>query len=107
MKWLCALVVAAALGACVVAPGPAADSLYDDGDQGAPGCPIPPTYQGQPGAPGTVCTSAPLDCSPACCSCPSGLDSYWASECSGGICTDDATACADAFNSDPSLCPNG
>jgi hypothetical protein len=100
MKWLCALVVAAGLGAC---GNP--DTLYDDGDQGAPDCVTSaPNYTGQPGGPGDACSSAALDCSPACCECGSGTDSYYASECSGGACTDDSTACADAFNSDGSLC---
>jgi hypothetical protein len=100
MKWIYAVVAAVALGAC----GAPVDTLYDDGDQAAPDCPIASTYQGQAGAPGSVCSNAALDCSPACCECASGVDSYWASECSGGVCTDDGTACTDAFNADGTLC---
>ncbi|MHB8420240.1 MAG: hypothetical protein ACYDCL_19370 [Myxococcales bacterium] len=99
--------VALALGACgpvVVTPG---DTIYDDGDQGigATGCPFNPSAGGV-GAPGDPCTNAAADCAPTCCECASP-DSYWASECSGGVCTDSTTACTDAFNSDASLCPAG
>lgn len=99
MKWLMAAVAAGTLWACA----PAA-TLYDDGDQGAPDCPIASTFGGQPGVPGDTCTNAAADCSPACCECGSGTDSYWASECSGGVCQDDSVACADAFNTDGTLC---
>jgi hypothetical protein len=87
-------VVVALFSAC--GPPLAADTLYDDGNQGAPNCPIASTYGGQPGVPGDPCSDAALDCSPACCECPDGTDSYWASACSGGFCTDDGTACNDA-----------
>src|SRR5579863_3003883 len=106
MKWLGALVLATLVscGGVVVTTG--GDTLYDDGAQGAAGCPIASTWGGQPGVPGDPCSSAAADCSPACCECASDTDSYWASECSGGVCLSDADACADAFNSDGALCTN-
>jgi hypothetical protein len=75
------------------------NTIYDDGNQGAPACPNPPNYTGQPGQPGAACTDAAADCSPACCQCTSGANSYWASECSGGVCTPDSQACGDAPSS--------
>jgi hypothetical protein len=78
------------------------DTLYDDGNQGAASCPIPATFQGQPGVSGDPCSSAAADCSPACCECPSGTDSYWASECIDGACAPDSEACNDAPSA--SLC---
>ena len=98
LKAFCTLAVSAMLISCgsPAVPGP---TIYDDGNQGAPNCPISATYQGQPGVPGDPCGDAAEDCSPACCECPSGSDSYWASECSGGYCADDADACNDAPSS--------
>ncbi len=107
MKWLGAVLAAAVLGACGPVVTTSATTIYDDGDQGlgATGCPFAPSAGG-PGLTGDPCTNAAADCQPACCECASP-DSYWAAECSGGICVDSATACADAFNSDASLCPAG
>ncbi len=93
MKILAALVIAATLGACGSSPP---DTLYDDGNQNAPECPIPSAYGGQPGAPGDPCSDAARDCSPACCECGDGTDSFWASECHNGVCLDDHDACANA-----------
>jgi len=103
MKWICAALAAGVLCACGVATTPAA-TLYDDGDQGGPDCPFRASYDGQPGVPGDPCVSAADDCSPACCSCGTGTDSYWASECFDGVCASDRIACADAFDADQSLC---
>lgn len=100
MKVTILSMLALALGAC--GPPLSPDTIYDDGNQNTVGCPIPSTYQGQPGQPGDPCSSAALDCAPACCICPSGLDSYWASECSGGACTPYSIACSDAPSA--SLC---
>jgi hypothetical protein len=101
MKWIFVAVASATLWACAPAAAP---TLYDDGDQGAPDCPSPSTFGGQPGVPGSACTDAAADCSPVCCLCGSGTDSYWASECSDDVCQNDSVACADAFNADGSLC---
>jgi hypothetical protein len=94
VKILAALVVVATLAACGSSAPP--DTLYDDGNQGAADCPIPATYEGQPGVPGDPCSNAAADCSPACCGCPSGNDSFWASECQNGVCLDDTDTCNNA-----------
>jgi hypothetical protein len=96
VKLSSALIAAFLLAACGPTVVVGGDSLYDDGNQGAPNCPFSATYNGQPGVPGDPCTNAAADCSPACCECANGVDSYWASECSGGTCTNDGAACNDA-----------
>ncbi len=100
MKNLIALAMVATLMACGGSSAPA-DTLYDDGDQNAPLCPIPATYQGAPGVEGDPCTNAAADCAPSCCQCSgaSSDDSYWASECAGGSCTSGSQACNDAPSS--------
>ncbi len=63
LKVLSVVVVGALISACGARAVPA-DTLYDDGNQGAANCPIPSNYGGQPGLPGDPCEDAVRDCSP-------------------------------------------
>jgi hypothetical protein len=91
---LSVLAVFAFLSACA---GPPPSTVYDDGEQDNNSCLDPPLANAT-GNEGDPCGDAQRDCAVGCCECaPGGSEnSYFASECYKGFCTDLKTACLDA-----------